>query len=314
MKKIALEPVAFPIQPRQIKTSSSPFLIFVWVSTLFVSSLPVILSQELHVLPAISSLWMRIVLLIGFIVLTYYWQVVRLLRAYFTIFLMLYVADAFFNLLGDTSVWQGWFEGVPTFSRDMLSSQLLRLGAAVAIILVTWSLLRNRMKFFLAVGNLNAAAEPVRWLGMERPLRWSRFGLILSVCITLGTLAFLILFSQPTGSHFLDIIPLLPVVILAAVMNAFSEEVLFRAVLLGPLAVVVGKSQALLLTAVLFGLWHFYGVPYGVIGVIMSGILGWLLGKSMIETRGMFWAWFIHFWQDVAIFTFIALGSIVPGG
>jgi hypothetical protein len=46
----------------------------------------------------------------------------------------------------------------------------------------------------------------------------------------------------------------------------------------------------------------------------MAGFLGWFLGKSMLETRGLFWAWFIHFWQDVLIFAFLAIGSIRPGG
>ena len=48
--------------------------------------------------------------------------------------------------------------------------------------------------------------------------------------------------------------------------------------------------------------------------VVMAGLLGWLLGKAMLETRGFFWAWFIHFLQDVLIFSFMAIGSIVPGG
>jgi hypothetical protein len=34
----------------------------------------------------------------------------------------------------------------------------------------------------------------------------------------------------------------------------------------------------------------------------------------MQETRGMFWAWFIHFWQVVWIFSFMAIGAIIPGG
>jgi hypothetical protein len=34
----------------------------------------------------------------------------------------------------------------------------------------------------------------------------------------------------------------------------------------------------------------------------------------MLETRGLFWAWLIHFVQDVLIFAFLAIGSIVPGG
>jgi CAAX protease family protein len=55
-------------------------------------------------------------------------------------------------------------------------------------------------------------------------------------------------------------------------------------------------------------------VPYGIVGVVMAGFLGWFLAKAMVETRGFFWPWFIHFCQDVAIFTFMAAGSIVPGG
>jgi hypothetical protein len=59
---------------------------------------------------------------------------------------------------------------------------------------------------------------------------------------------------------------------------------------------------------------HFYGVPYGVIGVVMAGFLGWFLAKAMLETRGFVMPWFIHFCQDVLIFSFIAIGSVTPGG
>ena len=55
-------------------------------------------------------------------------------------------------------------------------------------------------------------------------------------------------------------------------------------------------------------------VTIGVVGVLLATFLGWILAKSMQETRGLFWAWFIHFWQDVWIFSFMAVGSIVPGG
>lgn len=46
----------------------------------------------------------------------------------------------------------------------------------------------------------------------------------------------------------------------------------------------------------------------------MAGSLGWMLGMAMLETRGFFWAWIIHFIQDVLIFSFTAVGSITPGG
>jgi len=64
----------------------------------------------------------------------------------------------------------------------------------------------------------------------------------------------------------------------------------------------------------LFGIGHFYGVPTGIIGVFMAFVFAWLMGKSMLETRGFFWAWFIHFAQDVIIFFFFAMGAVPASG
>lgn len=56
-----------------------------------------------------------------------------------------------------------------------------------------------------------------------------------------------------------------------------------------------------------FGLGHYYGYPSGVLGVLLSSFLGWFLGKSLLETKGFFWAWLIHFVPDVFIFIFLAI-------
>ena len=142
--------------------------------------------------------------------------------------------------------------------------------------------------------------------------------------LSLGTLAFLLIAAFPSfiaqfnngtlGSRLGQVLVLMPLVLLFAVMNAFSEELTYKASFLSVLNDPVGKRQALLLMATFFGLGHYYGVPYGIVGVLMAGLLGWLLGKSMLETRGFFWAWFIHFLQDVLIFSFMALGSVTPDG
>lgn len=315
MKKAETRAYAPSVQPLSIQLGTSSLLIFVWIATLLVSQLPAILINEFHIATSFSVLSMRIVLLAALIALSFVWSIARPLRAYFIIFLALYAVNAFFDWVGTQPFWQSWFGGAAaSFSRDMMGSQLLRLGVALIMVIVMLVMRYRRSEFFLVKGDLNAVAEPVRWIGMDRPAGWTRFGLILASCITLGTLAFLILSSRPSGDVLAQVIPLLPVILIASAMNAFSEEMTFRAALLAPLHGVVGKSQALLLTAMLFGLWHYYGVPYGVIGVIMSGALGWLIGKSMLETKGMFWPWFIHFWQDVAIFAFIAAGSVTPGG
>jgi membrane protease YdiL (CAAX protease family) len=101
---------------------------------------------------------------------------------------------------------------------------------------------------------------------------------------------------------------------LAIALNAFNEEMTYRASLLAGLEPALGPWQALWNTALFFGLGHYFGVPYGVVGVLMATFLGWILGKAMLETRGFFWAWLIHFVQDGLIFSFMAAGSITPGG
>ena len=106
----------------------------------------------------------------------------------------------------------------------------------------------------------------------------------------------------------------LPTILLEAVVNASTEEITYRASFLSVLENLVGQQQAVYMVAVYFGLIHFYGIPYGVVGVLLAGFLGWILAKSIQDTGGFFWAWFIHFWQDVWIFAFMAIGSIIPGG
>jgi len=64
----------------------------------------------------------------------------------------------------------------------------------------------------------------------------------------------------------------------------------------------LGAEEIILLSAIAFGLVHFGGMPHGLIGMFMAGFLGWFLAKAVIETQGIFWAWFIHFIQDVVIY------------
>jgi membrane protease YdiL (CAAX protease family) len=106
-----------------------------------------------------------------------------------------------------------------------------------------------------------------------------------------------------TTEAFLRALPLLPVAILLAGLNAFAEESYYRASMLSTLTDVLGKNQSLLLACIFFGLAHFlYGSPPGFIGFALTGFLAFLLGKSMLETKGMLWAWIMHFVPDVFIF------------
>lgn len=46
-----------------------------------------------------------------------------------------------------------------------------------------------------------------------------------------------------------------------------------------------------------------------VVFTLLAGVLGYVLAKSVLETQGFFWAWIIHFFQDVVIFSSVYLMS-----
>ena len=252
------------------------------------------------------------VAIVGF-ALSFLWKPIRPLRAFFGLLLVLVVtqrvvytfvvqAPFFQQRLADTSP-----------SVRLVTEQMLRLVVTAVIIAVLLVIKRKPSAFFLVPGRLAAPVAPIRWLGTKPTLRWNKFGLNLAFFISLGTLAFLLISTWPPTRMTAQLIPLIPVLLVTAALNAFSEEVTMKASFLSVLEDPLGRRQSLLLMAALFGLAHYYGMPNGPVGVIMAGFLGWILGRSMLDTRGMFWAWFIHFCQDVLIFAFVLGGAITIG-
>ena len=295
---------------------SKTLIVTAWVFLLLASGLARIILQEVfgyEVSLNLSSLIAAIVILIG-LIMTFLWSDIRELRQFFILFMVLVAAEWFvYTEMDQLSFYQAWLNN-PSFSVYMLGEQSLRLMVTLVLIAVLFMIKKKREAFFLIKGDTNAEAKPVQWLGIRPGERWSHLGRNFAFILSLGTLAFLVFAGRPPLDIASRALPFLPFVFIAAVLNAFNEEMTYKASFLSVLENVVGKHQALLLMAAYFGIGHFYGVPYGVIGVLMAGFLGWFLGKSMLETRGLFWAWLIHFVQDVLIFAFLAIGSIVPGG
>jgi hypothetical protein len=134
----------------------------------------------------------------------------------------------------------------------------------------------------------------------------------LYIALGMGAVAWLV--TRPTPAMWAAVVRTLPAILLFAAMNAFYEEMTYRASMLATLEPFAGTKQAWAMSALFFGIAHFYGIPYSWIGVLLATFNGWLLGKAMLETRGMFWAWWMHFLQDIVIFTFMAMGALSPGG
>ncbi len=246
--------------------------------------------------------------------LTFAWSAVRSLRPFFILLLVLVGAGwLVYARIAALPIYEGWLAN-PSPNVAILALVSRPLMVALAIIATLFILKKRREAFFLVKGDTGAPLEPVRWLGIKEGATWNKAGRVSAIVLSLGTLTFLILAGRPSLDIIIRALPFLPVILLASAVNAFSEEMFAKASFLSVLEDVVGKHQALWLMAYAFGIGHFYGIPYGVIGVLMAGFLGWWLGKSMLETRGLWWAWFIHFVQDVWIFAFAVVGSIVPGG
>jgi hypothetical protein len=287
-----------------------------WTVVLALSLLPTVIAQEVlgRTVTADLKAGSSVIVIVAGLVVTMGWKPMRVLRPLLLLFLVLLGAQWFvFARVGRLPIFRTWLSD-PSFGVYMPAELLLNLIVTLAVIVLLFVVKRDRRAFYLAKGDLSAPAEPIPWLRVKPGERWSTLGRDLTVFISLGTLAFLVISGRPSVDIVIRALPFLPAILLAAALNAFNEEVTYKASILSVLVEPVGSRQALRMVAAYFGIAHFYGIPYGVIGVILAWFLGWILARSMLETRGLAWAWFIHFVQDVLIFGFLAIGAITPGG
>ena len=287
-----------------------------WTVVLAVSLLPVVLAREVLGQTVSADLQARgsvIVIVIGLAV-TLIWAPLRALRPMLWLFLVLVGTQwLVYTQVDRLPIFETWLRD-PSFSVYMPTELSLNLIVTLAMIAALFVLKRDRRAFYLAKGDTSAPADPIRWLGVKPGDRWNAVGRNLTIGLSLGTLAFLVIFGRPSPDIVVRALPFLPAILLAAALNAFNEEVTYKASFLSVLVEPVGSRQALRMVAAYFGIAHFYGIPYGLMGVALAWFLGWILARSMLETRGLAWAWFIHFVQDVLIFGFLATGAITPGG
>ena len=204
-----------------------------------------------------------------------------------------------------TGLFRRWFETGDWNVRLLIE----RLSVVAGALLMSLTLIGSgltRRDLFLARGDLAAPAQPIPFLGLRKSIPWTVFGPAVLVVFGVALPLFLYFTVHPDFHANGRIIHFLPWILLIAALNAANEEFQFRNVLLAHLRNAVSPAEAVLLTAVLFGIGHYYGQPSGPIGVVMAGFAGWIWARSMIETRGSAWAFLIHFVQDIVIYCFLA--------
>jgi membrane protease YdiL (CAAX protease family) len=291
-------------------------LLVAWCVVILASSLPKVILQEIFgkTVTADQQAVMSLSVILAAFLATLIWRSLRGLWPLLGLFTVLIGSQwLVYSRIDELSKYPIWLHH-PSFNVSMLAEESLNIMVTLLVIVALLLMGKKPKDFYLAKGDIAAPAEPIRWLGVKEGDRWNKFGIWLSVFISLGTLTFLVIGGRPPLDIVIRELPFLPAILLAAALNAFTEEITYKASFLSVLESPLGKRQAVYMVAVYFGLMHYYGIPYGVIGVLLAAFMGWLLAKSMQETGGLFWAWFIHFLQDVWIFAFLAIGSIIPGG
>ncbi|HFD87630.1 MAG TPA: CPBP family intramembrane metalloprotease [Gammaproteobacteria bacterium] len=191
--------------------------------------------------------------------------------------------------------------------------QALLLPLALFTVIALYILNGEVVGRFLFVGDIGASAGPVPLFGIKEGESWLSLGLSLSFFITLVTAAFMYFQVRAGGISMESLIPLIGWVLLFSLTNSLSEELIFRVGIVSALYDAVSPEYIMIISAVIFGLAHYGGMPSGLVGVFLAGLLGWLLMKSVLETQGIFWAWFIHFLQDVVIFSGLVLLNLKGG-
>lgn len=211
--------------------------------------------------------------------------------------------DAIPSILGSPLIDNAFVDG-------KLKYQLITFGIAIFLLGIIFALAGKNAKIFYQAGNLSAPTQPIGWLGIKSTDTWKTIGGNFSIIVSLATGIFIYLNvarGQTIDSAHMKYIPF---ILVFALMNAFTEEAITRLSLVTVLKGLIPNSAIYLASALLFGIPHYFGVPGGFVGALMAAFLGWLLSKSIVETQGMFWAVFIHFLQDVIIFTALFLVAL----
>ena len=280
-----------------------------WVATLLMSRLPQILLREVFAVET-SFAWTSLGAALLLLVVSYGWRTLQPLRGYlFVMAVVMLLTGPLDSLLRNSVFWTTWLGVTRGWTISFLGERLPLVIEALLPIVILVGLGMKRHDFFLAVGTLRAPVTELRLPDIANS--WLLVGSFSALLLTLFFFFGSVAQSGMRLAAMTHVVPVLPAVLLFAVMNAFGEEVVYRA---GPLSQhwhVVGEKQAIWLTAIWFGLGHYSGgIPSGVVGALMAGGIAVLYGKAMVETRGIVLSILMHMLTDVAIYIFLALAAV----
>ncbi|MDI9461302.1 MAG: CPBP family intramembrane glutamic endopeptidase [Saccharofermentanales bacterium] len=203
---------------------------------------------------------------------------------------------------------------VSWFSTNYLNRTMVYQATTLALSLVIIFITALQTKFqslrLLSIKRIDGEVIPEPWIGISKKNKdsWKTLGRNIAIIISVVTAVAIYFQVYRNGVIQTLTFTSFLLIVLFALINSFVEEVTFR----HTFASIVEYHQlnpyiSKALSAIIFGGVHYLGTPGKIPGVILAGFLGWFLSKSIHETKGFFWAWLIHFAQDVIIMTALFL-------
>lgn len=206
---------------------------------------------------------------------------------------------------------------ITIFDKDIMnfftSYQLSTILISTSLLVVLFFIADKTRLSLLNLNKIDGPVRPAPWVGLKpkEGEGWKVIGLTIGGTILIVNAVVVYFQVAAKNGLALRFFPEVPMIILLALMNSFTEEVIYR---LSYTTIIANEKLdpkiSEFLGAVVFGGIHFFGIaPNGIFGAIMSGFIGWFLAKSINETKGFFWAWLIHFAVDVIILFFLFMSK-----
>ena len=142
-------------------------------------------------------------------------------------------------------------------------------------------------------------------MGFPKADPWYRFAMQWGFYIAAALAVVQFLLLRPASSVWPKVLAMLPSILFYAALNAFNEEMTYRAPMLAALEPAAGGRQAVWISACSSALRTTSARPaasWRALSILWDGC--W--ERACSTTRGLFWSWWIHFLSDVAIFVFLA--------
>lgn len=182
--------------------------------------------------------------------------------------------------------------------------QVVLAGLALAYLVAVKVVHPLKYQMFDQGGSSAAYPAPVIALGISGTHSWRVVGRV--GVIVFGAIALFYAYVSVWHRVIPPLEQIIPALGLGAVLaggSAFAVTVITRFGIVVTLHDVLPARTIYLLTALLYAVPQYYLFPGGIVRAVIAGVMGWLLAKSILETRGAVWAWSIQFVYDWVVYS-----------